>query len=46
MKAVIINKFGGLEGSIVKTGLDIPRPLEKEVLIKVKAAGVNRPDIL
>ena len=46
MKAVIINKFGDLEGSIVKTGLDIPRPLEKEVLIKVKAAGVNRPDIL
>ena len=46
MKAVIINKFGGLEGSIVKTDLDIPRPLEKEVLIKVKAAGVNRPDIL
>ena len=46
MKAVIINKFGDLEGSIVKTDLDIPRPLEKEVLIKVKAAGVNRPDIL
>ena len=25
MKAVIINKFGDL-GSIIKTGLDIPRP--------------------
>ena len=46
MKAVIINKFGDLEGSIIKTDLDIPKPLEKEVLIKVKAAGVNRPDIL
>ena len=46
MKAVIIQKFGDLEGSTLKTGIDIPRPSEKEVLIKVKAAGVNRPDIL
>ena len=46
MKAVIINKFGDLEGSIIKTGLDIPKPGEHEVLIKVKSAGVNRPDIL
>ena len=46
MKAVIINKFGALEGSIIKTGLDIPRPARNDVLIKVKAAGVNRPDIL
>ena len=46
MKAVIINKFGDLEGSSLKKGIDIPRPSEREVLIKVKAAGVNRPDIL
>ena len=46
MKAVIINKFGDLGGSIIKTGLDIPRPGLNEVLIKVRAAGVNRPDIL
>ncbi len=46
MKAVIIQKFGDLGGSTVKKGLDIPRPSEHEVLIKVKAAGVNRPDIL
>ena len=46
MKAVIINKFGDLGGSIVKTGIDIPKPSEHEVLIKVKTAGVNRPDIL
>ena len=46
MKAVIIDKFGDLDGSIIKTDLDIPRPDLKEVLIKVKAAGVNRPDIL
>ena len=31
MKAVIINKFGDLEGSTIKTDLDIPRPFEKEV---------------
>ncbi len=46
MKAVIIQKFGDLEGSTLETGIDIPRPSEHEVLIKVKAAGVNRPDIL
>ena len=46
MKAVIIQKFGDLEGSTLRTGIDIPRPSEHEVLIKVKAAGVNRPDIL
>ena len=46
MKAVIIQKFGDLKGSSLKTGIDIPRPSEHEVLIKVKAAGVNRPDIL
>ena len=46
MKGVIIKKFGDLGGSTIKTGLDIPRPREHEVLIKVNAAGVNRPDIL
>ena len=46
MKAVIIQKFGDLKGSSLKTDIDIPRPGEHEVLIKVKAAGVNRPDIL
>ncbi len=46
MKAVIIEKFGDLGGSIIKTGLNIPKPGVNEVLIKVRAAGVNRPDIL
>ena len=46
MEAVIIQKFGDLEGSSLKTGIDIPRPSQHEVVIKVKAAGVNRPDIL
>ncbi len=46
MKAVIIKKFGDLGGSIIKTGLDVPKPGRNQVLIKVRAAGVNRPDIL
>ncbi len=46
MEAVIIQKFGDLEGTSLKTDIDIPTPGEHEVLIKVKAAGVNRPDIL
>ncbi len=46
MKAVIIEKFGDLGGSTIKTGLEIPKPGRNEVLIKVRAAGVNRPDIL
>ena len=46
MKAVIIKKYGDLGGSILQTGIEIPRPSQHEVLIKVKAAGVNRPDIL
>jgi NADPH2:quinone reductase len=46
MKAVIINKYGDLDGSTIHEDLDIPMPGDNEVLIKVKAAGVNRPDIL
>ena len=46
MKAVIIEKFGDLEGSIIKEEIPIPKPNRSQVLIKVRAAGVNRPDIL
>ncbi len=45
MKAVIIEKFGDLNGSIIKE-VPIPKPNRNQVLIKVRAAGVNRPDIL
>ena len=45
MKAVIIQSLEIWRVNF-KTGIDIPRPSEHEVLIKVKAAGVNRPDIL
>ena len=46
MEALIIQKFGDLEGTSLITGIDIPTPSKQQVLIKVKAAGVNRPDIL
>ena len=46
MKAVIIEKFGVLEGSVIKEKVPIPEPNRDQVLIKVRAAGVNRPDIL
>ena len=45
MKVVEIKKFGGPE--VLKIGSQqIPSPKKNEVLIMVKAAGINRPDIL
>ena len=44
MKAVIITKPGGPEVLQLKERT-IPQPGDNEVLIKVKAAGVNRPDV-
>ncbi len=45
MKAIEITKFGG--PSVLKlTERPIPEPKSGEVLIKVAAAGVNRPDSL
>jgi NADPH2:quinone reductase len=41
MRAIEINN-----GYLVEVQRPIPRPAEDEVLIKVHAAGVNRPDIL
>ena len=45
MKAVQIEEFGGPE--VLKTA-EIPTPEagEDEVLIELRASGVNRPDIL
>lgn len=44
MKAIAISSFGGPEVLKVQ---DFPKPIisPNEVLIKVKAAGINRPDI-
>ena len=45
MKVVEIKKYGGPE--VLEIGSrEIPVLKENEVLIKVKAAGINRPDIL
>jgi len=44
MKAIMITTYGGPE-SLTLTDRPTPTPLDHEVLIKVRAAGINRPDI-
>ena len=44
MKAVVITRFG--EPEVLRTEeRPTPQPKENEVLVRVKAAGVNRPDV-
>ncbi|HML27940.1 MAG TPA: NAD(P)H-quinone oxidoreductase [Hyphomicrobium sp.] len=45
MKAIAINGAGGPE-VLTMTDAPLPEPKAGEVLIKVAAAGVNRPDVL
>jgi NADPH2:quinone reductase len=45
MKAVVIEGKGGPEVLQLRD-VPLPQPGEREVLIKVAAAGVNRPDVL
>ena len=45
MKAVVLDGFGGLEVLKVKE-VERPRPAEGQVLIKVMATTVNRPDLV
>ena len=45
MKVVEIKKHGGPEVLYIGTR-PMPKPKKGEVLVKVKAAGINRPDIL
>ncbi|SFK56359.1 putative NAD(P)H quinone oxidoreductase, PIG3 family [Pseudovibrio ascidiaceicola] len=45
MKAVVMNGVGGSEVLEIAE-VDVPRPGVGEVLIKVHAAGVNRPDVI
>ena len=45
MHAVQLVGHGGLEKLIYRTDLDVPKVGENEVLIRVKAAGVNNTDI-
>ena len=44
MKAIEITQYGGPE--VLKPGeRPMPEPKTAEVLIRVRAAGVNRPDV-
>lgn len=45
MRAVVLSGPGGVEQLRVNA-LSIPKPAPHEVLVQVKAAGVNRPDVL
>ncbi|MBL4740251.1 MAG: NAD(P)H-quinone oxidoreductase [Sneathiella sp.] len=45
MTAIEIKKFGGPE-NLVPTTRPVPEAAHDEVLIRVEAAGVNRPDVL
>jgi len=44
MQAAVITKFGGPEVFKIQER-EIPTPTSNEVLIKVKYAGINRPDV-
>ena len=46
MKAITFDKFGGPEVLYVSDNIETPVVSDEEVLIKVHAAGINRPDIL
>ena len=45
MKAITVSRPGGPEVLAV-SWLDVPKPKYKQILIKIRYAGVNRPDIL
>jgi len=46
MKAVYIKEFGGPENLEIREVADPPKPTGNDVLIRVKAAGLNRADLL
>src|SRR5262245_55979427 len=46
MKAVTIVSFGGVEGLEVREVPDLPPPTADRVRVRVRAAGLNRADIL
>ncbi len=46
MKAVYVKEFGGAENLEIREVENPERPKEKEVLVNVKAAALNRADIL
>src|ERR1043165_7450143 len=46
MKAVSITSFGGVDGLEIRDVADAPRPTADRVRVRVRAAGLNRADIL
>lgn len=46
MKAVYITEFGDGAGLEIREVVDAPPPVGSDVLIRVKAAGVNRADLI
>jgi NADPH:quinone reductase len=46
MKAIIIASFGGVEGLEIRDVPDAPAPTLDRVRVRVRAAGLNRADIL
>ncbi len=46
MKAVYISQFGGPESLEIREVTDPPKPQNTEVLVRVRAAGLNRADLL
>jgi len=46
MKAVYINQFGGAENLEIRAVPDPPKPHGSNVLVRVRAAGLNRADLL
>ncbi|MUH72261.1 alcohol dehydrogenase family protein [Psychrosphaera haliotis] len=45
MKGVVLTGHGGLDKLELRFNLDLPEPKQHEVLIRVKAAGINNTDI-
>src|SRR5437764_1539041 len=46
MKAITITSFGGVEGLEIREAADSPKPTADRVRVRVRAAGINRADIL
>ena len=46
MKAVYIKEFGGTENLEYREVADPPKPADSEILVRVRASGLNRADLL
>lgn len=46
MKAVYITEFGGVENLAIREVPEPPRPVADQILVRVRAAGLNRADLL